>query len=293
MLQGLMKDSNAVMMRDRELAGHGLFGCQTITMVATLYLLRTIALGKQEKYEADDDEICDSANTMLTWLNGAMAFALTSLILQFTVNMRCGSTLEHEFYLYCKRNNFEMFSFHRMISWEANGSNRDGSETRVPNKFGKNSVDGSFELNPSLASRADESAETKKEKLKGKTTQICEVRDLDPCVRRFNAPKMRVGSFVFNLLDIGWNIFGIVTVALATTEDCQNSEPRLFWTVVTLVLAFFVMSIIVLLSHTIVRKESSKMKNSSRKNIHKSKSGRDIRDIPADLFVETTQENTL
>ena len=60
------------------------------------------------------------------------------------------------------------------------------------------------------------------------TDDMTNIDDLEPCKQTITTKKISNFLTAFALVDVAWVLFGLVTIVLATTDSCYDSESELY-----------------------------------------------------------------
>ena len=135
------------------------------------------------------DSECEYANLMNWWFNGNCVLALLTIVFEYSIAMHFGSKLESEYYKYCIENSVDLYA-----------------------NYGQNRVFAQGEIDPVRSTQDD----------------MTNVDDLEPCKQTITTKKISNFLTVFALVDVAWVLFGLVTIVLATTDSCYDSESELY-----------------------------------------------------------------
>ena len=170
---------------------HRMFTVLIVTMLITTWLFR-ITFKSNDTYK---DSECDYANLMNWWFNGSCVLALLTIVFEYSIAMHFGSKLESEYYKYCVKNSVDLYA-----------------------NYGENHV-----------FAQDESSEYTIDPVrKQQDMQSINIDDLEPCEQTITTKKISNFLTVFSLVDVAWVLFGLVTIVLATTDSCYDSESDLY-----------------------------------------------------------------
>ena len=136
-----------------------------------------------------EDSECEYANLMNWWFNGLCILALLTIVFEYSIAMHFGSKLESEYYKYCVENSVDLYA-----------------------NYGQNRVFAQGEIDPVRSTQDD----------------MTNVDDLEPCKQTITTKKISNFLTVFALVDVAWVLFGLVTIVLATTDSCYDSESELY-----------------------------------------------------------------
>lgn len=168
-----------------------MFAVILITMTIATWLFRT-TFKSNDTYQ---DSECEYARLMNYFFNVGCVLALLTLLFEYSIAMHFGSKIESDYYKHCSNNNL----------YVNHGKNR---------VFGQD-VASQYTIDPIQPI------------LKNDTRPI-DVDELEPCEQTITTKKISTFITAYVLLDIIWVLFGIVTVVLATTDKCYDSESDLY-----------------------------------------------------------------
>jgi len=160
---------------------------------------------------------CTYAKEMNLWFNGNCVLALLTILLEYAVAMHFGSRMEKRYHEYCIENSVSMYSKHGKSKHE----------------FGRDQT--SYTIDPR---RSEQSQRL----LIGEAP--IEVNQLEPCSQTIATKRVSNALFAYVLIDLAWVIFGLVTVILATIDECYDTDSSLYGDATFILVLSFVLYLI-------------------------------------------------
>jgi len=212
-LQIFFKVSNSPQI-DNAASGNGVFVVHLLTLAATAVVLRRISIGLD--HDNADSDACSLGDLMIDWLTVAFASGCLAAFFQLCVAMRYGSNIEYQYFEYCVKKNYGIFDHHT-------ANKTDPFNARY--RFGRLSERHKWKLDPPVE---EDDINTKSGRV------VKDVVDLEPCSRSLCTLGVWRFLLYFLYIDAMWHILGIAMLVYATSEDCNDREPSVYWLTVVL-----------------------------------------------------------